>query len=52
VTLTPDGAGLVQRVRRLRRDQLTVLLETDDAVRLVIDEESLHRIASVFGQLV
>ncbi len=52
VILTPDGSGLAHKVRGLRRDYLTVLLESDEAARLAIDEDSLHRIASVFGQLV
>lgn len=47
VILTPEGADLVKKVRDLRRDFLTTLIETDEAV----DEDELSRIAESFAKL-
>lgn len=48
VNLTPQGSELVHKVNGLRRDFLTVQLETDGPAALLTDEDSLHRIASIF----
>jgi DNA-binding MarR family transcriptional regulator len=51
-SLTDDGIGLVNEVRRLRRDLLTEFLDADPATGLFIDDEDLHRIAVAFGRLI